>query len=67
MTPIAKLAKDSLLENNGIIIFSPKRHLHREAHGYQPAYFPQRKLIGDGASILGKVFWKMLYATREFK
>ena len=35
------------------------RHLHREVYGYQPAYFPQRKLTGDEGSRLEKAFRKM--------
>ena len=43
------------------------RHLHREVNGYWPAFFPQRKLIGDEGSILEKAFWKMFFATRDIK
>ena len=41
------------------------RHLHKKAYGYTPTYFPNRKLIGDEASILEKAFWKMFFATRD--
>ena len=41
------------------------RHLHREINGYWPAYFRQRKWIGDEASILEKAFRKMFFATRD--
>ena len=43
------------------------RHLHREVNGYQPAYFPQRKLTGDESIKLEKAFWKMFFATRDIK
>ena len=39
------------------------RHLHREANGYWPAYFPQRKLTRDEGSILEKTFWEMIYGS----
>ena len=32
------------------------RHLHKKAYGYTPAYFPNRRLIGDEANILEGVF-----------
>ena len=43
------------------------RPLHKKAYGYTPAYFPNRKLIGEENSILVKAFWKMYFATREIK
>ena len=43
------------------------RHLHEKAYGYTPAYFPNRRLIGDEANILEKAFWKMFFGTRDIK
>ena len=43
------------------------RHLHKKAYGYTPAYFQNRKLIGDEGSKLEKAFWKMFFATRDIK
>ena len=37
------------------------RHLQREAHGYLPAYFPQKILTGDENIIFEKAFWKMFF------
>ena len=44
-----------------------KRHLHKKAFGYYPAYFPQRKLTGVESIKLEKAFWKMFFATRDIK
>ena len=41
--------------------------MHKKAYGYTPAYFPNRRLIGDEANILEKVFWKMFFATGDIK
>ena len=38
--------------------FITKEHLHKKGYGYTPAYFPNRRLIGDEANILEKAFWK---------
>ena len=43
------------------------RHLYKEAHGYWPAYFPERKLIGKESFILEKAFWKMIFATKDIE
>ena len=43
------------------------RHLHKKAYGYTPAYFSNRKLIGDESNILEKAFWKLFLATRGIK
>ena len=43
------------------------RQLHREVHGFWPAYFPQRKLTKDENIILAKAFWKMFSATINIK
>ena len=43
------------------------RYLHKEAHGYWPDYFSQRKLTGFEGSILQKAFWKMIFTTRDIK
>ena len=43
------------------------RHLHKKAYGYTPAYFPNRRLIGDEANILEKAFCKIFFATRDIK
>ena len=60
--------EDSLREKNGIIIFNlHNRHLHREANGYWPAYFPARKLVRDGNIIIEKAFWKVFFAARDIK
>ena len=42
-----------------------KRHLHREADGYWPAYFPQRKLTRDEGSILEKAFWEIIFGSED--
>ena len=41
------------------------RHLHREVHGYWPAFFPQRKLTRDEGMQLEKAFWEMIFVTHE--
>ena len=42
------------------------RRLHREAHAYWPAFFPQRKLGKDEKIQLENAFWKKFFATRTF-
>ena len=39
------------------------RHLHREVNGYWPAYFPQKKLLGDEGMKLEKTFWQMFFGN----
>ena len=41
--------------------------MHRKTYGYSPAYFPNRRLIGDESIKLEKAFWKMFFATRDIK
>ena len=41
--------------------------MHKKAHGYTPACFPQRRLIGDEGRMLEKAISKMLFATRIIK
>ena len=43
------------------------RHLHKEAHGYWPAYFINGKPSGNESIILEKAFWNMIFATRDVK
>ena len=43
------------------------RHLHKKAYGYTPAFFPNKKLIGDEGRLLEKAFWKMFFATGDIK
>ena len=44
-----------------------KRFLHREAHCFWPACFPEGELTRDENVMLKKAFWKICFATRRFK
>ena len=37
--------------------FSSSTHLRKKVYGYNPAHFPNRKLIGDESSIPEEAFW----------
>ena len=43
------------------------RQFHRDVNSFWPTYFPQTKLVKDENIILEKVFWKMVFATRDIK